>query len=103
MTPADILPRLQAWATHQRSLRQQYEAFCELTGGGCESPLWLAVFAVSQAYTDAVSEAVGDVNQWLSWWQYECDLGDKPMECTLPSGESRLVRTVEDLAWVVAK
>ena len=96
----EVQEHLIRWAAHQKALTTQYEALQNLTGADCESPLLTAVFAVWAAYTVAVSEIVGDRNDFLQWYEYECQMGANPMEVTI--GDKTIkVRTIRQLATVI--
>lgn len=96
----EVQQHLIQWAAHQEALTTQYEALQALTGADCESPLLTAVFAVWAAYTVAVSEIVGDTNEWLQWYEYECQMGANPMDVKI--GDKTIkVRTIRQLATVI--
>ena len=98
----DIVKRLEAWAMRQRELTVQYEALRALTNAGSDCALLKPVWSVWGAYTVAVSELVGDTNEWLQWYELECDMGRKPMEVTSLGGKTIKVRTLRQLARVIA-
>jgi hypothetical protein len=97
-----IVLRLEAWADRQRKLTAQYEALKALTGADCECELLKPVWSVWSAYTVAVSELVGDNNEWLQWYELECDMGRRPREVTSLGGKTIKVRTLRQLARVIA-
>jgi len=98
----EIVRRLNAWATRQRLLTAQYEALQALTNADCECALLKPVWDVWGAYTVAVSELVGDTNEWLQWYELECDMGRKPKEVTSLGGKTVKVKTIRQLARVIA-
>jgi hypothetical protein len=97
-----IVMRLDAWATRQRLLTAQYEALQALTSADCECALLKPVWDVWSAYTVAVSELVGDKNDWLQWYELECDMGRAPKEVTTLGGRTVKVKTIRQLARVIA-
>ena len=93
--------RLREWARHRAAVHAQYEAMMALTNADSESALWRPVFALWEAYTEAVSEAVGDRDHWLQWYEQDCGMGKRPKELTSLSGRRIRVRTLRDLARVI--
>ena len=98
----EIVKRLEAWANRQHELHAQYEALHALTGAGPDCRLLLPVWSVWTAYTCAVSEIVGDKHEWLNWYEFECNMGRQPKEVTSLTGKKIMVRTLRQLARVIA-
>lgn len=98
----EIVKRLEAWAARQRELHAQYAALHALTGAEADCPLMRPVWSVWTAYTVAVSEIVGDDNEWLQWYELECDMGRRPKTVTSTGGKTIKVRTLRQLARVIA-
>lgn len=95
--------RLEGWAATLAEFDRQIEAFCDLTTAQPDSPLLDAVHRLEEAYTRAVAEQVGDVDGWLAWFRWECDMGRKPLDASARAGAPmRKVRTVGQLARLVA-
>ena len=102
MTIDQIVTRLEAWATRQRLLQAQMRQLQALTGAMPDCALLKPVYDVWGAYTVAVSELVGDTNEWLSWFEFECEMGARPMTVTSLVGKTITVRTLRQLARVIA-
>ena len=102
MTHKEILSRLETWAALQTALGAQMDTFCDLTGADPGSPLLAPVFALSDAYTDLMSEVVGDTDEWLNWYHYECSMGEEPKEAVLDHDHLLLVDSLRQLAVVIA-
>jgi hypothetical protein len=102
MTTPEIIARLEAWATLQKAIAEQYEALQRLTDAGPECALMKPIWKLWAAYTRAVSEQIGDTNEWLQWYELECDMGRKPMEVHSLGGKVVKVRTLRQLARVIA-
>ena len=98
----EIVKRLEAWAERQRKLHAQYEALKALTSASPECALMAPVWSVWGAYTVAVSELIGDEDEWLQWYELECDMGRRPKEVTSTGGKTIKVRTLRQLARVIA-
>jgi hypothetical protein len=97
----EIVIRLEAWAKRREALHAQYKELEALTGAHCECELLKPVWSIWGAYTVAVSELVGDQNEWLQWYELECDMGRKPKEVTSLGGKTVKVRTLRQLARVI--
>lgn len=97
----NLLPTLEEWALLRSNLDKEYEAFCSLTGCSAASPFWDPIFRVWAAYTKEISARIGDTCEWLSWFEFENDMGKKGLTVTTEKGETRNIRTLTDLAWVI--
>lgn len=93
--------RLEFWAQRITAINTQYAALSAITGPGVGSPLWDAIFSTQNAYTVAVSELVGDECEWLNYYQLDCEMGKRPREVKLPSGNAITLKTLRDLARVI--
>lgn len=96
-----ILPHLEKWAAHKVELDRQFEALRALMGCGVEAPLPDAVWRLWDSYTDAVSQVVGDTDDWLAWFSMENAMGAKGLEVHSLGGRSKKIRTLRDLAAVI--
>ena len=50
---------------------------------------------------ETTSIVIGDEQQWLSWFIYDCEFGEKPMEATV-GGKEYLVDSIDVLLEVVS-
>jgi len=98
----DVARRLEKWAATLAEFDRQVDAFSALTRAQPDSPLLEAIYRVEEAYTAAVAEQVGDVDQWLVWFRWECEMGRTPREASIRTG-ARMVKvsTLKQLARVV--
>lgn len=101
MTAAEIVKRLEPWAARHKAMMWQYKLFRETTGAMPDCNLWRPIFDLWTAYTVAVSEIVGDKDEWLQWYELECDMGARPKEVESLSGIKIRVRTLHQLARVI--
>lgn len=102
MSIDDIVKRLEAWKRKQAELSEQYDALQKLLGATPDSALWRAIYNLSSAYTGTVSEVIGDNDDWLSWYQYDCKMGRSPKDVTNLGGDVTIrVRTLRQLARVI--
>lgn len=79
MKHAEVLARLKAWADLHAKLSAPLDAFTALTDGATDSPLLNPVYALWDAYTKEISSVVGDTAEWLDWYEFQCEMGKKPM------------------------
>lgn len=99
----DVTARLERWAATLAEFDRQTDAFCALTRAAPDSPLLDAIHRLEAVYTSVVAEQVGDVDEWLAWFRWECDMGLRPMEaCAKPGAPMIKVRTLKQLARLVA-
>ena len=101
MTPAQMLPLLQAWKARHAELHKQIQALARLTGGTGDGPLHVAVRSTWDAYTATLASLIEDNGEWLVWFEDENDMGAKGLEvCSFT--RTIKVRTLRQLATVIA-
>ena len=98
----EIIFRLESWAKLGRELESVCDTFTDLFGSYPDCKMLTPVFSIWEAYTSAVSEAVGDTDAWLDWYQYECQMGATPRIVEFPDGMTVNVASLRDLAHVIA-
>jgi hypothetical protein len=102
MKTDEIVIRLEAWKRRHEALMAQYDALHRLTGAMPDCDLLRPVFDTWTAYTVAVSELVGDTDEWLQWYEFECDMGRRPQEVTNSCGDLTIrVKTLRQIARVI--
>lgn len=101
MRAHDMLPLLQAWARRNAELEAQMDALAAIFGRSFDGPLFDAVWGTWNDYTRALSRIVGDDEDWLGWFESECDMGKRPQVVTSAGGRTIKVRTVAQLARVI--
>ena len=52
---------------------------------------------LNTAYINLLMEMVGDTGEWINYWMYECDMGQKPMSWTDKDGNDHRIETLTDL------
>jgi len=102
MSIDEIVKRLEAWKQRHDAMMEQYEALRTLTDAPPECRMFRPVFDVWMAYTVAVSEIVGDKDEWLQWYELECDMGRNPKEAHSDAGTVVRVKTLRQLARVIS-
>lgn len=71
---------LEDWATHQKALTKPLDQLQALTGAMPDCALLEPIYSVWNVYTKMVSEKVGDAGNWLSYFEFDCEMGAKPKE-----------------------
>ena len=103
MTVDEIVKRLEPWRDRYDELSEQLSILEKLTGADpAGSPLFEAIWSVWEAYTDAMSELVGDKNEFLEWYQQECAMGGRPRKTSSFTGKKIVVSTLQQLAEVLS-
>lgn len=67
---------------------------------GCDGPISQTITRLMDTYTQTVARAVGDTDGHIEWFWLENELGQRGHEAIV-NGESRKVRTIEDLLWML--
>lgn len=103
-----IEKRLRKWkAMHagqamHAGLNKAYDKLHALTEAMPGCALMAPMFDLWDAYTAAVGESVGDRGQWLQWFEAECYMGRNPTEVVLSDGREVRIRTLRQLARLIA-
>lgn len=108
MTPAEKLAALRAWEAHVKAISAVYEADRLACGADIDSPRWVAVYNLLDAYAALIADQIrpdhlgaDQVTEWLDWWALECDFGATPKQAGIAGQEMREIRTLEDLLWII--
>lgn len=96
----EIVRRLEPWKARHAAFHAQLNAFRKLTNADHDSELMRPVMDIWIAYTAAVSEIVGDTNEWLQWYECECQMGDRPLKVSFDDVAIN-VKTLRQLARVI--
>ncbi len=97
MTQKQATELIQEWIDQGLALEAQFKALEAIVGDMAESPLWDAVWKGYDAHRRAIAALMGDGDEWLSWFQCDCDYGRTPREMVFPNGEVLLVVGASDL------
>lgn len=98
----EINERLKHWKRRHNELMDAYGDLNKLTSAMPDCKLLRPVFDVWTAYTVAISELIGDRNEWLQWYEFECDMGNRPKTVVFVNGRELEVKTLRHLARVIA-
>lgn len=102
MNRAEVLAIIRPWHARTVELQRQWDAFESLTGARTDHPFANAIWLMHEDYTRAISKQIGDENDWLGWWHYECQLGRKPQKAFREFGHKEVtVSTLQKLATVI--
>ena len=74
----DTLTHLTAWAALQKQKAQLEDNLHKLFGTDHDSEALRTINTLWDAHTKAVSLVVGDEDEWLSYYEYECAMGKQP-------------------------
>jgi len=77
MTSNEKLQLLEKWNGQYNALHESWEKISEVFGDCLNSEMFNNTFEMFDAYTEAVAKLVGDDNEWLFWWMFECEQGMK--------------------------
>lgn len=103
MKKLEIEKRLVEWQAVQKALEAKLDALTALIDCQYDSPLLVAMHRVADAHTVAVAEIIGDTAGWLDWWRLECWMGDKPLSASKGDGKFRVVKSLKQLAGLIAE
>jgi hypothetical protein len=84
-------------AESKAEIELQWEKLCEVLGCEPESPLHNAIWRQFTLLLAAASLLLGDPLVTLEWFYWDNDGGDCELEHSLPNGEMRAVKTIDDL------
>ena len=102
MTADQIEPILQRWMDRQRAVDDALGPIYTQLGADPGSPLIEAIYFLMDAHTAAVAQIVGDEEGWLTWFVSETDWGRSDVGRAEINNRAARVRTIKQLARVVA-
>jgi len=70
---------LKVWAEKIQTADAALDSIQKLFDSDYESPALKPICELMSAFTDAVSEIVGDECEWLDYYRHECQLGAHPL------------------------
>ena len=100
MTSEEKMQLLLLWDVHSENLNHQWGRFTLITGALSDSQLGTAVWQTQDHYTSAIARLLDCDRSHLSWYCFENQFGKCGMECEI-DGETRQIRTLADLAWMI--
>lgn len=103
MDAEQITKRLKCWKRRHAELMSVYNAMSQLTGADRYSTLFEPIFDLWTAYTVATSELIGDKEEWLQWYEIECEMGKTPLMAIFSGRGAIKVKTLRQLATLIAQ
>ncbi len=95
------LKLLQDWQKSYQNFRKEEDKLSAVFGGGInESGLFNCAYKLFDNYTDVLSKLIGDNNDWLNWWMFETQCGEKGTKVKI-GGKMREIKNLKDLLKVI--
>lgn len=88
------------WYNHTLAVQKETEQL-EAVGFHVEAPIFNTIYELHSAYTNLVAERVGDKEKWLNYFQYECDMGEKPMLVICADAKEIILKDIDTLIEVL--
>lgn len=101
MSEAEMLQILRQWEASHKALNGPIAEFRRVTGAMPDCALLEPVYRLWDDYTKMVSEKVGAVNEDLEWYQFECQMGERPMSVRFKDGTEIQGDSLENLAKII--
>lgn len=92
---------LQEWVDCVRRADDLRDTVAATFGTNPESKFDDAIEQNLQAYTRMVAKQVGDEGEWLDWYRFENDFGEKGLEAGPNNAPHRKICNIEDLLWLI--
>ena len=93
----EALAMLKKWQSRHDETEQMMDGIQECIGLDPNGPLFNAVWAMFDAYTESLGVALGDgLNGWLPWFYMENDMGRNGFDAGY-DGKTKPIKTIEHL------
>jgi hypothetical protein len=97
------------WAIAYKNLNDAYEKIDDALGCSiCESAIYDSSFKLFEEYTKAVAiilsenKIVDDINEWLSWYCYENEMGESQIKAKAALwNKERKIKNLNDLLDII--
>ena len=96
----NTLSLLGDWARHHASVEKMMDGIKAHMGLDPDGVMFVTVWAVFGAYTDALAVEVGDYYGWLDWYRFEAEMGKKNMSAGY-DGTVKRIKTLAHLYWLI--
>ena len=92
-----------AWRDQIQAVDASLSALYAITGGDYGSPLGESIASALRSYTVAVSYMIGDQDEWLAYYRFDCEFGKRPREVGAPERgiPMRALKTPRDVAKLI--
>ncbi len=94
------LALLADWQKHHAAVETMMAGIKRHMGLDQDGKMFVTVWAVFGAYTDALAVEIGDYFEWLDWYRFETDMGKRSKKCIV-NGKSKRVKTLSELCAVI--
>lgn len=103
ISKSKISQQVQEAISRYKNLSLVWYGFEKVTGAAIDSPLGTQVWELFDLYLDGVSLSIGDDDQWLAWYIFDDNCGEKGLTIKHKCGMKRKIESVEDLVAVIYK
>jgi hypothetical protein len=97
---ASTLAKLAEWQAHHDAVEKLMDGIKASIGLDPAGPLYDTVWGLFGGYTESISAEIGDLGNWLCWFQFENEMGKRGHEAGY-DGKTRKVKTLEHLCGLV--
>ena len=88
------------WAKHHASVSKMMTGIKQHIGLDHDGAMFVTIWAVFGAYTDAIAAEIGDYFEWLDWYRFETDMGQCSKQVMI-NGKYKRIKTLAQLATVI--
>lgn len=92
-----LLRLVERWMEAARRIDDTFGKIEKAFMASPENEVRSAIWGMFGEYTKTVAALVGDEENWLEWFAWECDFGKRPMEMKFSDGETLMVVGASDL------
>ncbi len=96
----NTLTLLTDWQKHHDAVEKMMAGIKQHMGLDQDGTMFVTVWAVFGAYTDALAVEVGDYFEWLDWYRFETDMG-KRSNSVIVNGKKKRIKTLANLCTVL--
>ena len=103
MTYPDLentLALLGDWKKHHDAVEKLMQGIETSIGLDIDGPLFETVWRLFDAYTCALAVEVGDMGEWMPWYQGENDMGAGKRHAGYDD-KTKPIKTLKDLCWLI--
>lgn len=102
LSQADKLTLLKEWESQVKGVNATFDAMAAVTGLTPESKLATQLYSTLEVYTQTLGRLLGDQSNWLAWYMWDNNCGERGLEVTSPKWKKPLkVKTVRNLLRVL--
>ena len=98
----NTLTLLREWARHHAATEKLMDGIKAHMGLDADGVMFVTVWALFGAYTDATAVEVGDYCGWLDWYRFEAEMGKRNMSAGY-DGKTKHIKTLAHLYGLIAE